>query len=364
MVNGNPDISVIMSVYNGEAFLAPAVDSVLAQTFQNWELILMDDCSTDSTPDILAAYAKKDTRIRVYRNETNQRLPASLNRGIGLARGRYVARMDADDICLPDRLEKQLSFMDAHPELDLSCCRFMTLCEGTVKMGVCGRKGDPEAMKAMLLFFNPVLHPGVIAKTECMKAFPYDPAHTCSEDLELWIRMSLNGLRIAAQPEYLMLYRIHGSQITATTKPKQRQEALQAERRYFESLLFPLSEAEAEFYIDGVYFSNQPDMARFLALRKKIRRAARERGTVSLAAVDYAAFEVLSEYRRKGITKGEVLRGLCSFSPAFLVREYFDRKKRVKADIERCTAAAKAFGLKESTSEENQTELPVFEWIK
>ena len=95
-----PEISIIMSVYNGETYLEEAIESVRNQTFLNWELIVINDCSQDSTGEILAALAAKDARIKVHPNEVNLKLPSSLNKGIGLSSGKYIARMDADDICL------------------------------------------------------------------------------------------------------------------------------------------------------------------------------------------------------------------------------------------------------------------------
>ena len=120
-----PDISVIMSVYNGEAYLTEAVESIINQTFKNWELIVINDCSTDSTAEILSSFALKDKRIKVYTNEVNLKLPSSLNKAISLSSGKYVARMDADDICLPERLEKQFKFMEENRDVALSSCRFL-----------------------------------------------------------------------------------------------------------------------------------------------------------------------------------------------------------------------------------------------
>jgi glycosyltransferase involved in cell wall biosynthesis len=99
-----PDISVIMSVYNGETYLAEAIESVRKQTFQNWELIIINDCSTDSTGEILADFSLRDERIRVHTNEVNLKLPASLNKAISLSNGKYIARMDADDESVSDVL--------------------------------------------------------------------------------------------------------------------------------------------------------------------------------------------------------------------------------------------------------------------
>ena len=164
-MNKSPKISLIMSVYNGENYLAEAIESVINQSFTDWELIVINDCSTDSTGEILAKYASQDARVKVYTNEVNLRLPSSLNKALELAEGKYIARMDADDICLPDRLQKQNDFMEKNGDVALSSCRFMTLKNGVVSSGGCGGKVDFESIKALLLVTNPILHPGIIAKS-------------------------------------------------------------------------------------------------------------------------------------------------------------------------------------------------------
>ena len=94
-----------MSVYNGEEYLKEAIESVIKQSFEDWELIVINDCSTDSTGMILSEFARRDERIRIYTNEINLKLPSSLNKAISFCKGKYIARMDADDICLPDRFD-------------------------------------------------------------------------------------------------------------------------------------------------------------------------------------------------------------------------------------------------------------------
>src|SRR5262249_10266218 len=112
----NPKVSVAMSVHNGERFLAEATDSILGQTFRDFELILVDDGSTDGSGAIADAYQRKDTRVRVI-HQHKFGLVAALNQACEQARGEYIARMDADDVAIPDRLVRQVAFMDAHPEV-------------------------------------------------------------------------------------------------------------------------------------------------------------------------------------------------------------------------------------------------------
>jgi glycosyltransferase EpsE len=114
-----PKVSIVMAAYNEERDIGRAVESILAQTFIDWELIIVDDGSTDATADVVRRYAEKDSRINLVRNVTNLKLPASLNRGIGLAQADLIARADADDTNLPERLSKQYEYMQAHPEIDV-----------------------------------------------------------------------------------------------------------------------------------------------------------------------------------------------------------------------------------------------------
>lgn len=342
---GQPTVSFLMSVYNGEAFLAGTLDSIMAQTYKNWECVVIDDCSTDRTPDILARYARADGRIRVYRNGRNLRLARSLNRGLELARGTYIARIDADDMCFPARLERQVAFMEENPEVAVSCCRYFTLNNGVVTPAVSTRRTGPEDVKGLFLFFNPILHPGVIARAPEMKAFGYDPAFTCTEDLELWTRLLAQGRKLAIQDEYLVCYRLHDRQITATTDQKQREEYRVIARRFYQKLLFPLTAEELELLTTGIYFRDQVDMGRFSALLKKIRQANARQKSFTRESVNYAALEVLAAYKRAGVTKKELLCSLARFDPIFLIREWRRRKSSMRRAGLHSARQAEALGL-------------------
>lgn len=343
-----PKISVIMSVYNGESYLAQAVDSVLRQTFSDWELIIINDCSSDSTASILKEYAERDARVHVLTNEVNSKLPASLNRGIAASRGTYIARMDADDICLPDRLEKQYRFMEEHPDVAISSCRFLTLKNGAYASGGCGGRCDADAIKAMLFVSNPILHPGVIARAQVMRELLYDTALTCTEDLALWIKAAQKGLKMEILPEYLMIYRLHDKQITSTTRERQHKEVLALQNGYYTSLLSPMDETTQKFYISGIYFKEAANIALYRKFVRFITRANREKKAVSSTALHYALFEILAEYKRCGIPTGEILRGMLLFDPCFLIREMIRRKGSARRDGAACLAAAEKFGLKQT----------------
>jgi len=351
-----PDVSIIMSVYNGETYLKEAIESVRNQSFRNWELIVINDCSTDSTAEILADFASKDERIKVHTNEINLKLPASLNKAISLCVGKYIARMDADDICLPERFERQYKFMEENPDVALSSCRFMTVKNGVYASGGAGGRCDFEALRAMLLVVNPILHPGVIAKAEVMKKFNYDITLTCTEDLELWTRMAMENQKMQILPECLLIYRLHDKQITSTTRERQRTEVLRIQRKYYGTLLREMNEEMQAFYIRGIYFKEQADIHKFIKYAKWLKGVAGK--NFDKRAVNYALFEILAEYKRCGAAKMDVYKAMLIFNPFFLVKEVIRRKKTARGDIEKCKQVAKNIGLKQISG---RKEFPIFE---
>ena len=347
-MNRAPEISLIMSVYNGEDYLAEAIDSVLNQTFGDFELIVINDCSTDGTSEILNRYAELDNRVKVHTNEVNLRLPSSLNKAMSLAQGKYIARMDADDICLPERLEKQYNFMESNPSVALSSCRFMTLKNGVISSGGCGGKCDNESIKALLLVTNPILHPGIIAKADAIKELQYDKNFTCTEDMELWTRFVMAGYDIEIMPQYLMIYRLHDKQITETTLQKQHREVVNVEKNYYGALLEPMNSEQEEFYIRGIYFRENTDIDKFCEFYKWLKAVNSKTKTFTKSALNYAMFEILAEYKRKGISKISLVKAMLMFGIPYLVTEIPLRKKRARADGLKCIESAEKIGLKKT----------------
>ena len=351
-----PEISIIMSVYNGETYLEEAVESVIGQTFKDWELVIVNDCSTDSTGEILANLAERDERIKVYTNEVNLKLPSSLNKAVALCSGKYIARMDSDDICLPDRMEKQYKFMEENNDVALSSCRFMTVKNGVYMSGGAGGRCDNESLKALLLVRNPILHPGVIAKAEVMKKYNYDTTLTCTEDLELWTRMVMENQKMQILPECLMIYRLHDKQITSTTLERQHTEVLKIHKKYYGELLQEMNEEMQKFYISGIYFTENPDIIKFLEYAKWLKAVTCK--NFDKKAVDYVLLEILAEYKRRGVSKQDVLKGMLMFNPLFLAKELIRRKQSAKKDIEKCMNIASDLGLMQTSGTH---EFPIFE---
>jgi Glycosyltransferases involved in cell wall biogenesis len=208
MVAENRLVSVVIPCYNAEKFIRPAIDSIINQTYRNLEILLIDDGSTDSTPEILNHYARADARVKVIRNSENRKLIYTLNRGVAQATGYYLARMDADDISDLTRIEKQVNFMTQHPELD-GCST------GYLKINVNGKEltfSNPKALnntalKFISFFSTPLSHAALLAKTQVMKENPYDPEFIHSEDYELFSRMIFKGYRFANINEHLASFR-------------------------------------------------------------------------------------------------------------------------------------------------------------
>jgi glycosyltransferase involved in cell wall biosynthesis len=225
-----PLISVAMPVYNGERFLVEAIDSILAQTFVNFELIVISDASTDGSLKLLQEYKKKDSRIRLISHEKNKNVAGTLNEIISLSRGKWIARMDQDDIALPQRFERQLAWLESTGADIVGSWvkRFGTSDKRIVKL----RKTD-EAIKAEMLFRSPLAHPSVMVSAVKIKELLYDEIRWEAEDYDLWERAIEAGWKMSNVPEVLLHYRVHPGQISAQKASRQQQLGQEIRRRYW-----------------------------------------------------------------------------------------------------------------------------------
>lgn len=158
---GQPLVSIIMGAYNCEATIDKCVESILQQTYKNWQFIICDDFSSDNTFDILKKYEGKDSRIIILHNECNKRLAASLNNCLKVAKGKYIARMDADDESLPQRLEHQIEFLETHPEYDVVGCNRIVF-DNNGNRGI--RKCEEFPVKELLIKDTPFAHPTIVMR--------------------------------------------------------------------------------------------------------------------------------------------------------------------------------------------------------
>lgn len=224
-----PRISVIMSVYNGQGYLPSALDCILGQsmgqTLTDLEFIVVDDGSSDATWDILAARAEADQRLVLIRNQSNLGLTRSLNRGLERARGEYVARQDVDDLSLPERLQKQVAFLDAHPGVALLGTAALRIDGQGRPLPTIGRHpcGD-QAIRLKMLLQNAFFHASAMLRRAALAAhgLSYDPTMTYAQDYDLWSRVMEHG-QAANLHEPLIKFRVHAGQLSTTAGPAQQE---------------------------------------------------------------------------------------------------------------------------------------------
>lgn len=213
-------VSVVMSVYNGERFLAEAVDSILDQSYQDLELVVIDDGSTDRSAGILEQRRRIDPRLRVF-PQSNMGLTRSLNRGVTLSSGRYIARMDADDVADRKRIERQVEFMDAHPAVGLLGTGYYEIdAEGRV-LGVKTFPTDDRTLRAALIRYNPFFHASVMLRREVFAEVGlYDERWPLVEDYEMWLRVAAR-YQVANLAEPLGMRRYDGVNVSVRRDSEQ-----------------------------------------------------------------------------------------------------------------------------------------------
>ncbi len=209
-----------MPVRNGARWLGEAVESVVAQTLPDWELIAVDDGSTDDTPRILAEWERRDRRIRAVRQDALG-LVAALNRGLADAHAPLLARLDADDRALPQRLERQLRHLDAHPDIGLLGSWAQEIDERGARRGDLKPATEPEALARILMQGNPFVHSSVMFRTDVVRRLGgFRPAFRAAEDYDLWLRIAETA-KLANLPEPLVEYRWHSGNVTSRNAIRQ-----------------------------------------------------------------------------------------------------------------------------------------------
>jgi glycosyltransferase involved in cell wall biosynthesis len=204
----SPAISVMIPVWHAVRFLPAALESVLTQTFADFELIAIDDGTRDGSAEVLAAFAARDPRVRVVRQE-NQGIVASLNRALGMARAPFVARMDHDDVSRPDRFAKQIAYLRQRPDVALVSGAMDVIGQDGTYLRTEAAPSLPAAVESELLYRNCICHPAVMARTEALrKVGGYRKNAQFAEDYDLWLRLSEVG-QVANLPDVLLSYRLH-----------------------------------------------------------------------------------------------------------------------------------------------------------
>lgn len=228
-----PLVTVIMSIYNGAAFLEEALDSIINQTYKKIEIILVDDGSTDNTLSILKRYLELDSRICLISRE-NKGLAHSLNEAINLSHGSYIARMDADDVALLDRIEKQINYM-LDNDIDICGTYFRTFTGSNVNKNITTLPVSNEDIRFKIIVETPFAHPTVIGKKAIFRKYEYNQL-PASQDYDLWSRISIDeGVKFGNLPQALLLYREHDGQISKEKNKIQCSIKKEVSIKYFES---------------------------------------------------------------------------------------------------------------------------------
>jgi glycosyltransferase involved in cell wall biosynthesis len=217
-----PAISVIMSVYNGGRFLSQAVESILAQTFSDFEFIIIDDGSTDDSRAVLQQFAQKDQRIKLTSRE-NRGLTKSLNEGIAMAQGEFLARMDSDDVSLPERFALQIEFLRAHPDCVAVGGDSVRIDEDGREMTGPKMPVSHDEIEAELLLGKggALMHPTLMVRKEAMNAVGgYRELFKTSQDLDLYLRLAQKG-KLANIPQVVLRYRIHDASVSSAKREQQ-----------------------------------------------------------------------------------------------------------------------------------------------
>jgi glycosyltransferase involved in cell wall biosynthesis len=203
----NPKVTVLMSVYNGEKYLQESIDSILEQTFRDFEFVIVNDGSIDKTAEILKSY--KDVRIKIVNNEKNIGLTKSLNKGLKIAKGEYIARMDADDISMSERLEKEIEFLESHQEHAVVGTFVKIMNENSEIIRLWDRPTKDIEIREFLKRDNCIVHGSVmIRKSSLHDVGFYDKFMVRSQDYDLWLKLS-EKYYLANIPEYLYFRREH-----------------------------------------------------------------------------------------------------------------------------------------------------------
>lgn len=287
-----PFVTVLMAVYNGQKYLKQAVDSVLGQTFEDFEFIIINDGSTDDTQAVIESYT--DSRLVVVQNETNLGLARSLNNGLRLARGKYIARMDCDDISRPERLDKQVSFLEKKP--DVAVCGSHVHAFNSKSSDVWKYPILPEMVKSCLIFNSSLAHPAVVIRKSAFydSNLQYDVNFKQAQDYELWARAS-KFLKLANIDEVLLEYRLHEGQVGQKYKKNQHETANSVRRILLSELGVSPTPVEMEVHL-ALATSRIPHSRRFvLEADRWLRKLRHANSCVSLYS-EPAFSQCLSQY--------------------------------------------------------------------
>lgn len=303
-MQSSPLISVVMPAYNAEAHLLEALQSVLNQTYANFELILIDDGSTDGTLEI--ARSLSDSRIRIVVNESNMGLVDTLNKALGLCRGDYIARMDSDDICVPERFALQLAFLQRNPDVGVvgGAIRFFGKIpnENTFQFPVLH-----EDIRVAMLFYCPLAHPALMFRRAVYDQgyLQYSKEFLHAEDYFLWSQLT-QKVRSANVPELVLHYRLHPKQVSSSESNRQYLVSLSVRKRMLEEAGIQYDNTGIDLHESVILERAIADIAYLNALAQWFKKL--EEGNRTSRYWDPAALNALLTIKfRESVTRSGVL---------------------------------------------------------
>ena len=232
-----PMVSVLMPAYNAEKYIGEAIDSILNQTFKDFEFIIINDSSTDKTAEIIEEYAKKDNRIVYEKNDKNMKISKTLNRGMDMAKGKYIARMDADDVSLEDRLEKQVKYMEENPECGVvGTCVLNFKDEDKTKTSENVAPEDDHMIRLYGLYCCQFAHPTVMLRKSVFDEnnLRYNPKYDSCEDFELWTRAK-KFMKFHNLQEFLLYRRMPDENISENISKKSNNKRLMLSNKIYDA---------------------------------------------------------------------------------------------------------------------------------
>jgi len=240
-MNNFPILSVLMPVFNSELFVAEAIESILNQTFKDFEFLILDDASTDKSLEIVKDFEKKDSRIKVYQNEKNLGVVTSRNKLIELSKGKYIAWLDSDDIAIENRLEKEIKFLEEHTEIGMVGAYPIIIDEFGNKIREWLFETDPQKLKIELFFHSPFLSSSVMIKKSYLPQNFYESRFSVAEDFDLYSKISENSYA-ANIPGTLVKYRINSKGLSKSNIEKMEKLSVQVIKEHAERLGIKLEE--------------------------------------------------------------------------------------------------------------------------
>lgn len=274
----NLQITVLMTVYNPGPYFQPALQSVLGQTHRNFELLIIDDASTDGV--LAASGASADPRVRIHRNAVNMGQTRSLNVGLQLARGEWIARMDADDMALPQWLERQSTFAASQkPATAVISTRAAVIDEHNRLLRVLNTPVSEEEIRMKSLWASPINHVGsLMRRSELVKAGGYDENFKIAADYDLWARLLNRGLTLAVCPQVSVLIRIHEKSLSVTNRSQREIPEVKdvVTRRIADEAGRRMTPEEADLWLKGHYSPAELDERQFQDLQALVREVLKD----------------------------------------------------------------------------------------